>query len=51
MSPELLAYPFLFIAIFFESFVLVTFLSAPARGAPRASTTLRSPQSPLSSLV
>ncbi len=33
MSPELLAYPFLFIAIFFESFVLVTFLSAPARGA------------------
>ncbi|MDO8407720.1 MAG: glycosyltransferase [bacterium] len=39
MSPELLAYPFLFIAIFFESFVLVTFLSAPASGArarPRA---------------
>ncbi len=29
----MLAYPFLFIAIFFESFVLVTFLSAPARGA------------------
>ena len=33
MSPELIAYPFLFISIFFESFVLVTFLSAPARGA------------------
>ena len=33
MSPELLAYPFLFIAIFFESFVLVTFLSAPATSA------------------
>ena len=33
MSPETLAYPFLFIAIFFESFVLVTLLSAPARAA------------------
>ncbi len=31
MSPEMLAYPFLFIAIFFESFVLVTLLSKPAR--------------------
>src|SRR3989338_6223361 len=30
MSPEALAYPFLFIAIFFESFVLVTLLSSPA---------------------
>jgi cellulose synthase/poly-beta-1,6-N-acetylglucosamine synthase-like glycosyltransferase len=33
MSPEILAYPFLFIAIFFESFVLVTLLSKPARAA------------------
>ncbi len=33
MSPEMLAYPFLFIAIFFESFVLVTLLSKPARSA------------------
>ncbi len=33
MSLELLAYPFLFIAIFFESFVLVTLLSKPAREA------------------
>ncbi len=33
MSPEMLAYPFLFIAIFFESFVLVTLLSGPARAA------------------
>ncbi len=33
MSPQVLAYPFLFIAIFFESFVLVTFLSEPARKA------------------
>ncbi len=33
MSPEMLAYPFLFIAIFFESFMLVTLLSKPAREA------------------
>ncbi|MDO8566882.1 MAG: glycosyltransferase [bacterium] len=33
MSSEMLAYPFLFIAIFFESFVLVTLLSKPARAA------------------
>jgi len=33
MNPEVLAYPFLFIAIFFESFILVTLLSKPARGA------------------
>ena len=33
MSIEMLAYPFLFIAIFFESFVLVTLLSRPARAA------------------
>ncbi|MBI3572299.1 glycosyltransferase [Candidatus Kaiserbacteria bacterium] len=31
MNPEVLAYPFLFVAIFFESFILVTLLSAPAR--------------------
>lgn len=31
MSPEALAYPFLFIAIFFQSFILVTLLSGPAR--------------------
>ncbi len=35
MSPALIAYPFLFVAIFFESFVLVTFLSKPARDARR----------------
>ena len=33
MNPELLAYPFLFIAIYIESFILVTFLSKPAREA------------------
>lgn len=31
MSAEALTYPFLFIAIFFESFLLVSFLSKPAR--------------------
>ncbi|MDB5244141.1 MAG: hypothetical protein JWN18_11 [Parcubacteria group bacterium] len=31
MSAEALLYPFLFLAIFFESFLLVTFLSKPAR--------------------
>ncbi len=30
-SPDILVYPFLFIAIYFESFLLVTFLSKPAR--------------------
>jgi glycosyltransferase involved in cell wall biosynthesis len=33
MNPQVFAYPFLFIAIFFESFILVTFLSKPARTA------------------
>ena len=33
MSPEAIVYPFLFLAIFFESFVLVTLLSKPARTA------------------
>ena len=33
MSPEMLAYPFLFIAIFIESFILVTLLSKPSRDA------------------
>ena len=33
MSPEVLAYPFLFVSIFFESFILVTLLSKPAREA------------------
>ena len=33
MSPEMLAYPFLFLALFFESFILVTLLSQPARDA------------------
>lgn len=39
MGPEAIAYPFLFVAIFFESFVLVTLLSSPAREARRRSPT------------
>ncbi|OGG76600.1 hypothetical protein A2950_00265 [Candidatus Kaiserbacteria bacterium RIFCSPLOWO2_01_FULL_55_19] len=31
MSPEMFMYPFLFITLYFESFLLVTFLSKPAR--------------------
>lgn len=33
MTPEMLAYPFLFVSIFFEAFILVTLLSKPARSA------------------
>lgn len=33
MSAEAFAYPFLFVAIFFESFILVTLLSGPAKAA------------------
>lgn len=33
MTAQMLAYPFLFVSIFFESFVLVTLLSKPARAA------------------
>jgi len=44
MGAEFLIYPFLFIAIFFESFVLVTFLSKPARAArARGTHTARTP--------
>lgn len=43
MSPEMLAYPFLFIAVFFESFVLVTFLSKPARVARTRSLSASEP--------
>ncbi|MFZ2167887.1 MAG: glycosyltransferase [Minisyncoccia bacterium] len=33
LSQEMLTFPFLFLAVFFESFVLVTLLSKPARSA------------------
>jgi hypothetical protein len=31
MSLEVLTYPFIFLAVFFEVFLIVTFLSSPAR--------------------
>ncbi|MHB1770091.1 MAG: glycosyltransferase family 2 protein, partial [Minisyncoccota bacterium] len=43
MSPQMVAYPFLFIAIFFESFVLVTLLSEPARATRRRSMSTATP--------
>lgn len=43
MGPEVLAYPFLFIAIFFETFVLLTFLSTPARVARERKPSLKTP--------
>ncbi len=33
MSPEVFAYPFLFVALYIESFILITLLSKPARKA------------------
>jgi len=52
MNPEMLAYPFLFIAIFFESFVLVTLLSAPARLArTRAGAPANSDASPTVAVI
>src|SRR3989344_4444999 len=43
MTPEMLAYPFLFIAIFFEAFVLVTLLSKPARAARARTSGMTTP--------
>jgi cellulose synthase/poly-beta-1,6-N-acetylglucosamine synthase-like glycosyltransferase len=40
---ELVAYPFLFLAIFFESFVLVTLLSRPARAARTRAASIETP--------
>lgn len=48
MNLELVAYPFLFAAIYFEAFLLVTFLSKPAR-ASRALAA--SPKTPMVSMV
>ena len=45
MSPEMFVYPFLFTTLYFESFLLVTFLSKPAResrlGTSRSTDTPR----------
>ncbi|HVY72490.1 MAG TPA: glycosyltransferase [Candidatus Paceibacterota bacterium] len=43
MSGALLAYIFIFLGIFFESFMLVTFLSKPARTARARPTTTKTP--------
>lgn len=43
MTLELVAYPFLFTAIFFEVFLLVTFLSAPARASRARVASAHSP--------
>ncbi|MFZ2500607.1 MAG: glycosyltransferase [Minisyncoccia bacterium] len=43
MDIQVLAYPFLFLAIFFESFVLVTLLSKPARDARARQSTKETP--------
>jgi cellulose synthase/poly-beta-1,6-N-acetylglucosamine synthase-like glycosyltransferase len=44
MTGEWLAYPFIFLGIFFESFMLVTFLSRPARVARDRNTTTTEPR-------
>jgi cellulose synthase/poly-beta-1,6-N-acetylglucosamine synthase-like glycosyltransferase len=43
MTTEVLTYPFIFIAIFFEVFLLVTFLSHPARERRARARTERTP--------
>ena len=43
MSSAALAYPFLFLTIFFESFLLVTFLSTPARTKRRRAPSIKTP--------
>lgn len=48
MNLELLAYPFLFAAIYFEAFLLVTFLSRPARDMR---TRPVSPKTPLVAII
>ncbi len=44
MSPEVLTFPFLFITIFFESFLLITFLSTPARASRKRIASTKTPQ-------
>lgn len=45
VGPEALTYPFIFLALYFESFLLVTFLSKPARER-RNPTAVSSPATP-----
>lgn len=44
MDLTYVAYPFLFAAVYFQAFLLVTFLSAPARQARERSTSTRTPK-------
>lgn len=44
MSAQLLAYPFLFIALFFQTFILVTFLGKSARAARHRTTGTTEPR-------
>jgi cellulose synthase/poly-beta-1,6-N-acetylglucosamine synthase-like glycosyltransferase len=44
MTLEVLTYPFLFIAVFFEVFLLVTFLSEPARARRAQTLSTKTPQ-------
>ena len=44
MDLTLLAYPFLFLALYFEAFLLVTFLSRPAREMRVRATSTRTPK-------
>lgn len=51
MSHEALIYPFVFLALFFESFMLVTFLSRPARERRAESATLSEEMSRVAVIV
>ncbi|MFA6414703.1 MAG: glycosyltransferase [Candidatus Paceibacterota bacterium] len=44
MSSEAFAYPFLFLTIFFESFLLITFLSTPARASRKRAASKKTPK-------
>lgn len=44
MSSEALVYPFIFLALYFESFLLVTFLSKPARDSRIAAKSTSTPR-------
>ena len=45
MGSEALTYPFIFIALYFESFMLVTFLSSPARARRESVMSATAPDS------
>lgn len=51
MGPEVIAYPFIFLALYFESFLLVTFFSAPARAKRVLSPALEATEAPKVAIV